>query len=273
MASLSTLLTFVVPVKNEERNLTPCLENLKYFEHVVVVDSGSTDSTLDLVGKYGREVVQFKWDGGFPKKRNWVLRNYHFQTKWVMFLDADERITKRWIEEAERMLASAPEDVDAWICYYDNWFMGRMLRHGDVMQKTAILRIGRGEYERIEENNWSRLDMEIHEHLQVEGRIGEINARLEHHDNRSLEAYYAKHEEYAKWEANRYKALDGDYTNLTARQRTKYKLIKKWWFAFAYFCACYFFKCGWLDGMAGYMFAMGKMRYFRNIRSKILHES
>lgn len=268
--NMNDLLTIVIPVKNEEKNLPGCLENIKAFGNVIIVDSGSTDRTLGIAAEFGREVVQFRWDGQFPKKRNWVLRNYEFKTPWVMFLDADERITEGWLKEAEDKLKSAPSDVDAFICYYDNWFMDRMLRHGDVMRKTAILRVGCGEYERIEENNWSKLDMEIHEHLHVKGRIDEIRARLEHHDKRSLENYYAKHEEYANWEANRYKALKGDFSKLTDRQRTKYNLIKKWWFGFAYFCACYFLKRGFLDGKAGYEFARGKWRYFRKIRGKIL---
>lgn len=262
--------TILIPVKNEEKNLPGCLENIKAFRNVVIVDSGSTDRTLEIAAEFGREVVQFRWNGQFPKKRNWVLRNYEFKTPWVMFLDADERITEGWLKEAEDKLKAASSDVDAFICYYDNWFMGRMLRHGDVMRKTAILRVGRGEYERIEENNWSNLDMEIHEHLHVNGRIDEIKARLEHHDKRSLENYYAKHEEYANWEANRYKALKGDFSKLTDRQKMKYNLIKKWWFGFTYFCACYFLKRGFLDGKAGFVFARGKWRYFANIRRRIL---
>lgn len=262
------LLTIVVPVKNEEQNLQACLENVKGFEHVVIVDSGSTDRTLAIAAKYGRKVVQFKWNGEFPKKRNWILRNYQFQTIWVMFLDADERITPAFCGEAEKTLSETK--CNAFICYYDNWFMGRMLRHGDVMHKTAILRLGAGEYEKIDEHGWSSLDMEIHEHLQVEGEIGVIKSRLEHHDKRSLESYYKKHEEYANWEANRYRALKGDFSKLTKRQQTKYGLIKKWWFGFAYFCACYFLKRGFLDGKAGYEFARGKWRYFRKIREKIL---
>ena len=264
---IGDLLTIVVPVKNEERNLPGCLENVKPFKHVVIVDSGSTDRTLQIAAEYGREVVQFKWNGEFPKKRNWVLRNYKFETTWVMFLDADERITPEFCKELECVLSTT--DCNAFICFYDNWFMGQMLRHGDVMRKTAILRVGAGEYENIDEHGWSGLDMEIHEQLQVAGEIGVIKARLEHHDKRSLESYYKKHEEYANWEANRYMALKGDFSKLTKRQQTKYGLIKKWWFGFAYFCACYFLKLGILDGKPGYVFARGKWKYFCNIRQKL----
>jgi len=271
MNNVSELITIVVPVKNEERNLPECLENIKAFEHVVLVDSGSDDRTLEIAAEFGREVVQFKWNGEFPKKRNWLLRNYKFKTPWVMFLDADERLTPGFCDELGRVLPETK--CNAFICFYDNWFMGRMLRHGDVMRKTAILRLGTGEYEKIDEHGWSNLDMEIHEHLQVDGDVGVIKARLEHHDKRSLESYYKKHEEYANWEANRYKALNGDFSKLTRRQRIKYTLIRQWWFGFAYFCACYFLKLGILDGKPGYIFARGKWRYFSNIRRKIRNPS
>lgn len=270
MNSLSNIITIVVPVKNEERNLPECLDNVKAFQNVVVVDSGSTDRTQEVAMEHGREVVQFNWNGEFPKKRNWILRNYKFNTPWVMFLDADERITPSFSGELECVLPTTK--CNAFVCFYDNWFMGRMLRHGDAMRKTAILRLGAGEYEKIDEHEWSSLDMEIHEHLQVKGEIGVIKARLEHHDKRSLENYYKKHEEYANWEANRYKALKGDYSSLTKRQKIKYGLLKWRMFGFAYFVASYILKLGILDGKPGYVFARGKWRYFANIRRMIAKE-
>ena len=194
MEEINRLLTIVIPVKNEEGNLPKCLENIAEFENVIVVDSESTDSTKQIASDFGRELVEFHWNGRFPKKRNWVIQNYKFKTPWVMFLDADERITPAFVDElyekltAETDKEEASEDrIDAWICYYDNWFIDRLLRHGDVMRKTAILRIGTGGYEKIDEDHWSHLDMEIHEHLQVKGKIGYIKSRLEHYDKRSLE--------------------------------------------------------------------------------------
>lgn len=284
ISKLNDLLTLVIPVNNEEKNLPGCLRNVARFRHVVVADSGSDDSSraiFDSAVAEGGEACRdwswlvFKWDGRFPKKRNWVLRNFEFKTPFAMFLDADERLSDAWISEAAEALSAAAlkSGTDAWICYYDNWFMGRMLRHGDVMRKTAVLRLGAGEYERIEEKHWSSLDMEIHEHLVVAGKVAFIGARLEHHDMRSLESYYAKHESYAAWEAARYARLvagDGASTHLTRRQRVKYGLVTKWFFAPLYFFASYILKFGFLDGRPGLVFACGKMRYFRSIRRKIL---
>lgn len=273
---LNSLLTIIIPVKNEEVNLPECLENLRGLHNVIIVDSNSTDRTVEIANSYNREVIQFVWNGMFPKKRNWVLRNYSFTTSWVMFLDADERITEKWIEETVSVLTKHSESsVDAFVCYYDNWFMGRMLKYGDVMHKTAILRVGHGEYERIEEDNWSNLDMEIHEHLVVKGDIGEIKSRLEHYDKRSFESHWEKHQQYANWEANRYYDLIKDFKDiktskkLTRRQQIKYAFIGKWYFPFLYFSVSYILKKGFLDGYAGYKFAKFKAKYFSLVRKTI----
>ena len=252
MQSLSDLLTIVIPVKNEEKNLPACLENVREFKHVVLVDSGSTDRTLEIFKgirdqgsgiRDGWEIVDFKWDGKFPKKRNWVLRNYKFKTPWALFLDADERVTEAWKREAEALLCSPEADkYDVIKCSYDNWFMGRMLRHGDLMQKTAMVRVGTAEYEKIDEDNWSSLDMEIHEHLQARRKDAEgwIRARMEHYDKRGFESHVAKHREYAKWEANRYRSLTAtQWKLLTMRQKMKYRFVRFWWFGAFYFFMSY----------------------------------
>ena len=207
-----------------------------------------------------------------------MLRNYRFKTPWVLFLDADERVTEEWKREAEALLASPEADrYDVIKCYYDNWFMGKMLRHGDCMQKTTMVRVGAAEYEKIDEDHWSSLDMEIHEHLQVKeggrgGRIGEIRARMEHHDKRSFESHVAKHREYAKWEVNRYRQLMSHperWEALSPRQKMKYRNLTKWWLAPAYFAVCYIRKLGFLDGYAGLRFALFKAWYFSLIRKQL----
>jgi glycosyltransferase involved in cell wall biosynthesis len=79
-------LTIAIPVRNEEKNLPGCLEAIgKHFaEKIVIIDSDSTDQTTDISRRFGADVVNFKWDGKFPKKRNWFLRNHTPTTKWVL---------------------------------------------------------------------------------------------------------------------------------------------------------------------------------------------
>ena len=278
--------TVVIPVKNEATNLPVCLVRLGGFGHVVVVDSESTDATAELARAAGAEVLCFEWDGKFPKKRNWVLQTYDFQTQWVLFLDADEFVSEAFKAELSAILETT-DCVGFWL-NYERWFLGKQLRHGDEFNKLALFRVGAGVYERIEENQWSALDMEIHEHPVLEGPVGEIRAPIEHNEYRGLHHYIAKHNEYASWEASRYGCLIGNsegsesesdqsesgseseaWQGLTPRQRAKYRHLAKWWAAPVYFIRGYIFKGGFLDGAAGFHFALGKAIYFYQIRLKI----
>jgi len=264
--------TVVIPVRNEELNLPACFESLGgSFEKVLVVDSHSTDRTCETAGQAGAEVLQFDWDGTYPKKRNWTLEQFDFQTEWVLFLDADERITPAFLDELRRILPDTPHA--GFRVSYNNWFMDRRLRHGDVFTKLPLFRVGAGAYEAFPENGWSRLDMEVHEHPVLQGTVGNIHARLEHHDFRSMEHYLKKHEEYAGWEANRFRWLkstgQAEWERLTARQRLKYRMLNKPGLGLIYFAAAYFLKLGFLDGRAGFELARAKCRYFNRIRSLI----
>lgn len=264
--------TVCIPARNEARNLPACLESLGgHFRQVVVVDSRSDDATRELAAAAGAVVLEFTWDGKFPKKRNWALRNHHWETPWVLFLDADERITPEFVGELAAILPTT-DKVGFWISFTD-WFMGKALHHGDVFCKLALFRVGAGEYERFPEEWWSDLDMEVHEHPVLEGGIGVIQARLEHHDYRGLHSYIWRHNEYSTWEANRFMWLatagPEESAKLIPRQRFKYRHLDKWWFAPMYFVIGYFLKRGFLDGAHGFRFALMKRRYFADIRLKI----
>ena len=262
------MLTVVVPVKNEEKNLPECLESVKALANVVVVDSGSTDATCEIAARYGREVVRFRWDGKFPKKRNWMLRNYKFKTPWVMFLDADERVTAAFLEETAATLPSTSHAV-FYVCF-NYWFMGRLLKHGKTPRKTAIVKVGHGEYEHIDERQWSNFDMEVHEHiLPFEGAsCGTIRGRLEHFDKRSLSSYYEKHNQYSDWSARRTLALR-DYSKLPWWQRIKYRLIKSKIYPYIFFLYTYVLLGGFLDGEAGYYLALAKFMVIFQTQAKM----
>lgn len=267
--------TVVIPVLNEEKNLPSCLAALgDDFTEVVVVDSGSTDRTCEIAIDGGATVLQFNWNGQFPKKRNWTLLHHNFQTPWVFFLDADERVTPEFIEELRGTLQNTPH-VGFWISF-TNWFMGCPLRHGDAFHKLALFRVGAGAYERFPENGWSTFDMEVHEHPILEGSVGELRARLDHHDDMTSQRYREKHIEYANWEVQRFLWLqhagDEAWDQLTDRQRFKYRNLDKWWLAPVYFLVSYVLKRGFLDRAAGFHLARLKGHYFNDIRLKIRKE-
>lgn len=261
-----------IPVRNEELNLPACLAALGGFDDIVVVDSQSTDRTPEIATRSGAKVLQFQWDGCFPKKRNWALRTHTFKHPWVLFLDADERVSPAFVEELRNTLPNT-KHTGFWISF-TNWFMGRPLHHGDVFRKLALFRTDAGEYEQFPENSWSSLDMEVHEHPVLKGTTGSITARLEHRDFRDLKAYLARHNEYSSWETRRFVWLKtaGElaWEELNARQKFKYKHLHRWWFAWFYWLVVVGPKLAFLDGFAGMTLAAMKRRYFSEIRLKII---
>jgi len=265
-----------IPVKNEEKNLPDCLRSLgDAFCEVIVVDSGSIDQTRQIAEAAGATVLNFCWNGHFPKKRNWVLQTHGFRNPWVLFLDADERLTPDVIHEFRAKIPQSTE-VGYWLTF-TNWFMGQPLRHGDIFKKLALFRTDAGQYEQFPESWWSHLDMEVHEHPVLSGPTGQMQSRLEHHDYRGLSHYIAKHNEYSTWEANRYRWLQSAPKEalevMTSRQRFKYRHLERGWLPWLYFLTSYVLKRGFLDGRAGWVFAKMKFRYFEEIRLKIREQT
>ena len=284
--------TVVIAVKNEERNLPLCLERLSRFSKIVVIDSGSTDQTRAIAEKFGCEFIPFKWNGHYPKKRNWYLLNHRVDTPWVFFLDADEYVTEAFVNELEHAIANT-QHLGFWV-NYSNYFLGQELKHGVPQLKLPLFKVGAGLYERIDEDAWSSLDMEVHEHPVLQGSVGELKSKIDHNDFKGLHSYIAKHNEYSSWEARRYMKLQiagatmrasttatavtetgttpnvfADSEHFTATQRRKYNNLTRWWLAPAYFLYTFVYKLGFLDGRAGYAFARMKAIYFWQIRLKI----
>jgi len=267
-------ITVVIPVLNEARNLARCLSQLERFSEIVVIDSGSTDRTVEIAEQTGALVLHFEWNGRYPKKRNWFLLNHAPGNSWVLFLDADEFVTDEFCDEIAEAIGRS--DIDGFWLQYDNFFLGKRLKHGIPQRKLALFRFGRGLYERIAEENWSRLDMEVHEHPVIEGAVGSIRSRIEHNDFKGLHAFLHRHLEYASWEKQRYLDLASDqkrFESLTSRQRFKYRHVAKWWYPAFYFATTYLFKRGFLDGGAGLHYAYYKSWYFHTIRLMIRMEN
>ena len=262
-------ISVIVSVKNEEINLPKCLGCLEPFSEVIVVDSNSTDKTPQIATSFGSRLVNFSWNGNFPKKRNWTLEQISISNEWVLFLDADEFLTTEFIQEISKAVRSTKYD-GFWL-NYNNFFMGRELKYGDKMRKLALFKKNKGRYEYIEEDSWSHLDMEVHEHPILHGNVGNIKSPIIHKDYKGLEHYINRHNAYSSWEANRYLTLlKSGFNTLTKRQKLKYKLLESGLLPALYFFGSYILKFGFLDGIQGYRLAKYKANYFFQIQTKII---
>ena len=261
-------ITVIVSVKNEELNLPSCLDKLVRFSQIIVVDSGSTDDTTAIAKSKGAEVLQFEWNGKFPKKRNWALQNANLLHEWILFLDADEFVTDAFVSEVA--FKTQDSNFNGFTIHFENYFMGKKLKYGYGFKKSALFKKSKGVYEKIDEDLWSHLDMEVHEHPVIEGKVGVINSKVVHKDFKNLEHYIAKHNAYSSWEAERYLQLkQSKNLHLSLNQKIKYGLINTGLLPAIYFIGAYFLKLGFLDGKEGFYLARFKSHYFFQIQTKV----
>lgn len=265
-------LTIAIPTLNEERNLPGCLQAIGsgFAREIVLLDSGSTDATRKIAEEFSARVLDFHWNGRFPKKRNWFLREHPPSTRWVLFLDADEYISEAFRAEVARLLPATPHV--GFHLNYSIFFLGGKLKGGYPLKKLALFQVGAGEYEAIDEDHWSNLDMEVHEHPLIAGSLGQIHSRIDHHDYRGISHYVAKHNDYSSWEAARFIKASADVrarARWTLKQRLKYGLARTPLIGPVYFFGCYVLMAGWRDGFAGLAIAILKSAYFVQIACKI----
>ena len=275
-------ITVILPVKNEAPNLKRCLDACQQAARVIVIDSQSSDGTREIASQAGVEVVQFVHTGGYPKKRQWALDTLPIETEWVLFLDADEVVTETLWSEIESAIAS-PAGKNGYLIRKGFHFLGRRFRFGGFSHQAVLLiRKGRGRFEQLVEVPEDSLDMEVHERMIVEGKIGVLRSPLIHEDFKGLEAYVDRHNRYSTWEAFvRLHSLEtGSYGrshvearllgNVQERRRwLKLFLIRVpgepwWWFVYHFFL-----RLGFLEGRRGLIAAQIRRQYIANARAKM----
>jgi glycosyltransferase involved in cell wall biosynthesis len=233
-----------------------------WASEIYVIDSRSTDDTCRIAIEYGANVVQFDYGGGWPKKKNWALVNIPFANGWVFFLDADEVL----MEEAREEIATAVQERDSIAGYWINrrfMFLGKWLRHAYYPNwNLRLFKHALGRFEKLVEGETNSGDVEIHEHVVVDGLTGRLRTELEHYAFPSVECFIEKHNRYSNWEAQ-YQLELGDEKSKNFLQhgcvnlRRELKLISRRlpMRPFLRFLYIYILQLGFLDGIEGYYFA------------------
>jgi len=270
-------ISVLVPTKNEEFNLRRCLEPLAGWAHeVVVVDSHSTDATVEIAEAFGAKVLQFDYKGGWPKKRQWALDNYQWKNEWILLLDADEILLPEI--KAEMTAAIKDERHDGYWLRYNVVFLGRMLRFGgNSLWKLPLFRRGAGRYEvLLRDQTASMGDMEVHEQVTVEGRTARLKNPVRHENLNSLYRYLEKHNEYSDWDAHVEVSspLGGLVSSLLGNRKERRRFIKRILLRFPgsalwVFLIKFFLQGGVLDGAPGYIYCWFKAMQVFHIRAKM----
>ncbi len=255
--------SIIVPIRNEAGNLPRCLASVQWAGEVFVVDSASTDGSPKIAAEWGAQVVQFAFNGTWPKKKNWALENLPFKHEWIFILDADEVLPPETEAEFRAIVSDPQHPVAGYWINRRFMFMGRWLRHAYYPNWNLRLfkhRLGR--YEKLTDVDTQSGDNEVHEHVIVDGPTGRLRSEMDHYAFPSVDVFVEKHNRYSNWEAR--VALDRHLRGSSGRLQSDTvgfrRRLKSWSQALPFrgllrFLYVYVWQCGFLDGREGYYFA------------------
>jgi glycosyltransferase involved in cell wall biosynthesis len=262
----------VVMTKNEEKNIDKCLRALADFDEIFVVDSDSSDRTVEMAEALGARVVQFHWDRKYPKKKQWCLDKLPFSHDAVLYVDADEEMTPALAQEIAAELPRLSNGAGGAFVGFDYVFCGKRLKYGHRVYKLVLMDRHRGRFLDYNDLDVAHMwEVEGHYQPQVEGGTITLQNRMVHHDHDSLFHYFDKHNRYSDWEANlRVKGLMNDPREANMGMRS---IMKKIFNAMPFkaptvFVHCYIARLGFLDGKVGLDYAVARAMYYWQIGLK-----
>jgi glycosyltransferase involved in cell wall biosynthesis len=250
----------LIPAKNEEANLPRCLASVAWADEIFVVDSHSADRTAAVAEEHGARVVQFEFNGTWPKKKNWALDHLPFRNEWMFILDADE-VLPPGAEAEFRTITGTPTCVDGYWINRRFMFMGKWLRHAYYPNwNLRLFKHKLGRYEKLTGADTRSGDNEVHEHVIVEGVTGRLQSEMDHYAFPSVEVFVEKHNRYSNWEAcvaaeNQLAKGGPQKWNVGMRRRLKrlshllpFRPLLRFLYVFVW-------QRGFLDGREGWYFA------------------
>lgn len=245
-------LSVILITQNEEANIRDCLNSVSFADEIIVVDSGSTDSTVELCRSFTQQVFcNDDWQG-FGVQKNRALDQA--QSEWILSIDADERVTPALRAEIQQVVQHRPEV--AFRIPRCSHYCGRWIKHSG-WQPDYVTRLFRRESARFSNDL-------VHEQVQLlSGKIGTLRNPLLHYSFTSLEEVLDKINHYSSASAQMLK-----------NKRPPSSLKKAIFHGLWTFCRTYFLKRGFLDGREGFMLAVSNAEgtYYRYLKLMYLQE-
>jgi glycosyltransferase involved in cell wall biosynthesis len=222
-------ITAIIPCYNEEDNIKAVLESVKWADEIMVVDSFSTDNTLQIARAYTDFIIQRDYENSASQK-NWAIPQATHD--WILLVDADERISPLLKTEIQQLL-SEDKLLDAYWIDRQNYFMGKPLKH--MVKNDKVIRLFKK----------TCRYQPVHVHSEIitdQIQVGKLKGLLHHHTFKNIDTYMEKINRYAAWSAK-------DYAKKTKSVTFYHLLVKP---AFRFF-KHYILERGFMDGKVGFV--------------------
>jgi len=265
-------ITFVVVTKNECKNLARCLSSLDGFDDVLVVDSNSDDGTQDIAKSLNVPLINFIWNGQYPKKRQWILDNIPLKHDYVFFIDADEEMTPNLRAELQNL----KWDKAGYFVRGAYVVNGKVLKYGLQNNKLCLFDKRYIEFPVVD-------DLDIEGMGEIEGhyqpvlkriargmKIGQLKHALNHYAMEDMARWNARHDGYSKWQASiaARGAMPRDVNMMRSIIKKLFHLLPfQNLLAFVY---TYIFKRGFLDGKRGFDLSFRHSSYYADVKQRAI---
>ena len=225
--------SLVMIVKNEEKNLAKCLNSVENLvDEIVIVDSGSTDKTIEIAKTFGAKIFKREFDS-FSNQKNYALSIA--TNEWVLHVDADEVLSKELVEEIKFVIINTK--LDGFYLIRTNFFLGKQMKYSGINKEYRL---------RLAKKTLSKyVGGIIHEELIVNGKVGKLKNIMIHNSYPTISSYFNKLEQYTTLGAKKLLEKNKKAGIIDIVFKPPFEFIKR-----------YILKCGFLDGIRGFIWAV-----------------
>ncbi len=231
-----TKLSVLLPTYNEESMIMDCIESVRWADEILVVDSHSSDQTLNIADRYGARIIQHQYVNS-AKQKNWAIPQCAYE--WVLQIDADERLEPALQAEIQEILKNPSADVDGYRINFKHHLLGKWVRYSGVYPEYH-LRLFRRDLGRFQ-------DREVDAHVMVPGKVITLQSHILHYGTESISHRLRAMDRYTRYESDEREKRGQYYSWLNVTVRP-----------FAVFFYYYIYKLGFLEGMRGLILAVLK---------------
>ena len=267
-------ITSIILTFNEASNIKQAIESIQSLSEVIyVVDSFSTDDTVEIAQSLGAKVLKHSFTNQ-AAQFDYALKTIDIKTKWVLRLDADERLSNKAVLEIETLLETAHPDLNGIVVPFEVSFLGKKLRHGGIYPFKKMI-LFKKEKAYMEQRH-------MDEHIVLkEGKTKSLRNISYHEDYKDITAWIDKHNKYASREVldffeQKSKSLSGLSFPAKVKRILKYNVYYKIPMglrAFSYFIYRYIVRLGFLDGHSGFIFTVLQAFWYRFLVDVKIYEA
>ena len=183
----------IIPTYNEAHNIADAIASVQFADEIIVVDSFSTDDTVELARSLGAIIFEHKYEHSAAQK-NWIIPQASHE--WIFLLDADERVSEGLKNEVKNVLAQEVIKEDAFWIKRTNYFLGKKVNYSG-WKGDKVIRL-------FKRDTCKYQNKHVHAEIETQGQVGQLNARLTHYTFKSMDHYIAKINQYATWKAEQF---------------------------------------------------------------------